>query len=365
MSELLNELMKTAVVINEGRTRARAANPDLMKVLGKATAADDKYRKAKILRDKALSRPEGYERAVLGRYEKNRKRFGPSSDLKEQLGYISEGRKELRSLRGNPNADPKNIEKTRNLIKADINDYKKMKTKNPDALKNYDHNLKYFKKSEQHFEDYRDGNIFSLGEMLDAKKERADASREYSNLRKPLPPKPAITKQVTVPEPKAAGLKTLEPIVAKPIVDPNIKPTQPTSGHNRYLKPLAIGAGAAATIGGGAYLYNRYKKKKQAEAEAEKTAVTKEEKVELRRMVGMAKRKVKKKKPNKTKESMYRMKQVKKHAAIPEAELEKMASLMADQFIAATGLSNINPEEMDFETEILAGYKAFTDEVAE
>lgn len=140
-------------------------------------------------------------------------------------------------------------------------------------------------------------------------------------------------------------------------------------GRNSKLKAAGIGLAAAGTA---AYLYNQQKKRddmnKHSEIEfeeAEKTAVTKEEKVELRRMVGMAKRKVKKKKPNKTKESMYRMKQVKKHAAIPEAELEKMASLMADQFIAATGLSNINPEEMDFETEILAGYKAFTDEVAE
>ena len=95
-----------------------------------------------------------------------------------------------------------------------------------------------------------------------------------------------------------------------------------------------------------------------------KTAATKEEKVEMRRLTGMAKRKVKKQKPNKTKESMYRMKkQQKKHADFNDTELEKMASLMADQFIAAATLQNVNPDAMDFETELIAGYKSYVDEV--
>lgn len=40
------------------------------------------------------------------------------------------------------------------------------------------------------------------------------------------------------------------------------------------IKPLALASlGTAATISGGAYLYNRYKKKKRAQAEQEKTAL--------------------------------------------------------------------------------------------
>lgn len=206
-----------------------------------------------------------------------------------------------------------------------------------------------------------------------------------------------------------------------PEVNPPVNPN-PAPGRNRYLKPLAIGAGAAAAVGGGAYLYNRYQKKKREEAEKtagllddlmkaknplglaakkravnplrdaarkaqfealsnmrvnslgkkafldfaemEKTAATKEEKAEMRRMVGMSKRKIKKRKPNKMKESTYRMKKQKKHAAYDDVELEKMASLMADQFIAASALTSVDPENMNLEEEIIAGYKSYLDEVS-
>lgn len=75
-----------------------------------------------------------------------------------------------------------------------------------------------------------------------------------------------------IAEPIIAEPIVAKPIIAKPIVDPNIKPTQPTSGGNSSLKPLAIGAAGIGAAAGGAYLYNRYKKKKRAQAEQEKVA---------------------------------------------------------------------------------------------
>ena len=232
-----------------------------------------------------------------------------------------------------------------------------------------------------------------------------------------------IPRQESKPSPTKSVQETLDDLSVNHAIDEagaGIK----APARNRYLKPLAIGAGAAAAVGGGAYLYNRYKKKKQTKEqektagllddlirsaakksvnkslipgrqslgqravqnsvrqnmqkamydsmakkasyeEEEKTAVTKEEKEQLRRMTGMSKRKVKKQKPNKTKESMYRMKkQRKKVAAFDDVELEKMASLMADQFIAASALSTTNSEQqMGLEEEIIAGYKSYIDEV--
>lgn len=45
------------------------------------------------------------------------------------------------------------------------------------------------------------------------------------------------------------------------------------SESRRRVKPFAIAGAGAATLGGGAYLYNRYKKKKREQAEQEKTAL--------------------------------------------------------------------------------------------
>ena len=45
-------------------------------------------------------------------------------------------------------------------------------------------------------------------------------------------------------------------------------------------------------------------------------------------------------------------------------ELEKVSSLLADQFMAATSLTENSFGEMDLGLEILAGYKSFSDEVA-
>lgn len=144
------------------------------------------------------------------------------------------------------------------------------------------------------------------------------------------------------------------------------------SGKSFKFK-AGTGLGVAA-LGAGAYLYGRNQgKKKQEEMgkystleseDFEKIAVTKEEKAEMRHMVGMSKRKIKKRKPNKTKESTYRMKKQKKHAAYDDVELEKMASLMADQFIAASALTSVDPENMNLEEEIIAGYKSYLDEVS-
>lgn len=138
-------------------------------------------------------------------------------------------------------------------------------------------------------------------------------------------------------------------------------------GKNFKLKAAGIGL---AAIGTAAYLGSQRKKRENMNKysaseydEEEKIAVTKEEKEQLRRMTGMAKRKIKKQKPNKTKESTYRMKKQKKHADFTDAELEKMASLMADQFIAASALSAADSENMNLEEEIIAGYKAYIDEV--
>lgn len=67
------------------------------------------------------------------------------------------------------------------------------------------------------------------------------------------------------------SVKAETPPINKPIIDPNIKPTQPNSGGNSSLKPIAIAGAGAAALGGGAYLYHRYKKKKRAQ-EQEKVA---------------------------------------------------------------------------------------------
>ena len=52
-----------------------------------------------------------------------------------------------------------------------------------------------------------------------------------------------------------------------------------------------------------------------------------------------------------------------KVAGYSDDDLEKVASVMADQFIAATSLQGIDYADMTVEDEIIAGYKSFIDEV--
>ena len=173
-------------------------------------------------------------------------------------------------------------------------------------------------------------------------------------------------------------LKTKLTAPATPIQVPKVEQaTEAAKALGKSGKSFKFKAGTGlgvAALGAGAYLYGRNQGKKRQEEmgkystleseDFEKIAVTKEEKAEMRRMVGMSKRKIKKRKPNKTKESTYRMKKQKKHAAYDDVELEKMASLMADQFIAASALTSVDPENMNLEEEIIAGYKSYLDEVS-
>lgn len=93
---------------------------------------------------------------------------------------------------------------------------------------------------------------------------------------------------------------------------------------------------------------------------------TREETIEMRRFYSKLKDKVKKQDGPKRKTNPHRVKksvQRKKFAHLNDVELEKVASLMADQFIVATGLQNVDPNNMNFEQEIIAGYKSYIDEV--
>ena len=154
---------------------------------------------------------------------------------------------------------------------------------------------------------------------------------------------------------------------------------------------LLRGAGIGATIGAAGYLHGRSKRKKEQEpnvirsyhptaeesvnkgleeynrrmSEREKTAAApkREEIVQRRKLASSLKKKVKKKGVKKLKKGIHKPVRQKKTANFNDTELEKIASLMADQFIAATSLQNVDPDNMNFEQEVLAGYKSFIDEV--
>lgn len=154
---------------------------------------------------------------------------------------------------------------------------------------------------------------------------------------------------------------------------------------------LLRGAGAGAVAGVAGYLHSRNKRKKEQESnviksyyptaeesvnkgleeynrrmsEREKTAAApkREEVVQRRKLASSLKKKVKKKGVKKLKKGIHKPVRQKKIANFNDTELEKIASLMADQFIAATSLKNVDPDNMSFEQEVLAGYKSFIDEV--
>lgn len=185
----------------------------------------------------------------------------------------------------------------------------------------------------------------------------------------------------------------------------------PQVKDHQFRNGLLTGVGVAAAVGAGKYMSQRKKRNDETQgyqsvqqsqrrpniitsyeptaelsiekglaeynrrmAEREKMAAraplskpNRAEIIEMRRFQSRLKDKVKKEKAMKQKSNQHRLKktpQRKKFASLNNGDLEKVASLMADQFIAATSLQNVDPYDMDFEQEVIAGYKSFIDEVS-